>query len=158
MPIQRSRISYPWIYRLFFLYIEPLSIFIGAIIAFFFPKTYLEIVHAAHTSQTLPYSRPNAPDTQILLSQLANVYILFALNEALVLRSTSDIQVWRTMQKVLLIADFGHLCIVFGLGTNVRWDAGELSTTDWGKPLLFAGLRIAFLIGVGLESDELWHE
>ncbi len=55
------------------------------------------------------------------IPQLTNVYVLFALNEALVLRSILDIKVWRTIQELLMIVDFGHLCIVFGLGADVRW-------------------------------------
>lgn len=73
-----------------------------------------------------------------LRSQLSKVYVLLALNEALILRSTSDLKVWKTILKALLVADFGHLCIVFGLGIDDRWSVGELSTVDCGKPLLFA--------------------
>lgn len=154
MSLQHLKTPYHWIYSLFFLYVEPLSIFAGALIAFFLPRTYLNIVHANPNSRVLSDAHPIALETRVLLSQLANVYILFALNEALVLRSTSDGKVWRTMQSVLLIADFGHLCIVFGLGGDVWSSIGDLSAADWGKPLLFMTLRIAFLLRIGLNSTK----
>lgn len=87
------------------------------------------------------------------MSQLANLYLLFALNEALVLRCTGDMTVWRTVLFVLLVADFGHLYSVSGHGSWIYWDFARWNAIDWGNVAfvyLGASMRIAFLSGVGL--------
>jgi hypothetical protein len=119
MALRRANPSYPLIYNVCFLYIEPLSIFVGGFIAMFLPSTYLETVHATSTS-AFSGEHQNSPGTQVLLAQWANIYVLFALNEALVFWLTSSHGVWRTMLAVFLLVDFGHLCIVFGFGSDVR--------------------------------------
>ncbi|RYP51404.1 hypothetical protein DL768_003273 [Monosporascus sp. mg162] len=84
------------------------------------------------------------------------MYLLFALNEALVLRSTGDLKVWKTVLFVLLVADFGHLYSVSGLGPNVYWNISQWNPIDWGNlafVYLGASMRIAFLTGVGLGSQ-----
>jgi hypothetical protein len=105
--------SLPLPYRLFFLSIEPLSTIIGAYYAHFRPLEYLQLTHLASTTTPTPLS------TTVVLSQLANLYLLFAINEALVLRCTSDLKVWRTLLFGLLLADLGHLYSVKELGTSV---------------------------------------
>ena len=108
--------SLPLPYRLFFLSIEPISTIIGAYYAHYRPVEYLQLTH-------LPSSPNNtdalATSTTVVLSQLANLYLLFAINEALVLRSTSDLRVWRTLLFGLLLADIGHLYSVKELGWGV---------------------------------------
>ena len=54
------------------------------------------------SSPSNPVTVPTS--TSIVLSQLANLYLLFALNEALVLRATGDLRVWQTVLFVLLVA------------------------------------------------------
>ena len=91
--------------------------------------------------------------TSIVLSQLANLYFLFTLNEALVLRSTADLRVWRTLLFGLLVADFGHLWSLRPLGGQVYWDVRQWGPMDIGNvPVVYLGasLRIAFLVGLGL--------
>ena len=104
--------SIPLAYRLFFLYIEPISALVGAYYAAFKPTTYLDLLSpdsATSPSNTLP-----AP-TLSSLYQLANLYLLFALNEHLVLSSTTSLRTWRTLLFCLLIADFGHLATMVPL-------------------------------------------
>jgi hypothetical protein len=141
-----SELKVPTFYRLFFLYIEPISALVGAYFAHFQPQTYLELTHAASAP---PESIPLG--TQVVLTQLANLYFLFAMNEALVLRSTTDLRVWKTLLFGLLVADFGHLYSVFGLGSEVYWNVQQWSAMDWGNvAFVYAGatLRIAFLLGI----------
>ncbi|KAL8876535.1 MAG: hypothetical protein Q9198_005288 [Flavoplaca austrocitrina] len=139
------------IYRLFFLYIEPLASVVGAYYAFLQPKEYLRL--------TDPSSSPivSVPlSTSIILQQLSNLYLLFALNEALVLRATSDIRVWRTLLFGLLVADIGHLYSVHGLGSAIYWDVLRWNAIDWGNvAFVYAGaaLRICFLAGLGTSSQ-----
>ncbi|KAK6079256.1 hypothetical protein SCUP234_05809 [Seiridium cupressi] len=134
-------------YRLFFLIIEPISALVGAFYAHFRQAEYLTLTHAATVPSSIPVG------TSVVMSQLANLYLLFALNEFLVLRSTADIRVWRTVLFVLLVADLGHLYSVSAVGSRVYWDATSWNAIDWGNvPFVYLGasMRIAFLAGVGL--------
>jgi hypothetical protein len=65
---------------------------------------------------------------------LANLYFVFALNEALVLRATNDRAVWKTFLLGLLIADFGHLYSVKAVGVEVYWRFWE-----WNAMQVFLG-------------------
>ncbi|KAF3064133.1 hypothetical protein GL218_01240 [Daldinia childiae] len=135
----------PLAYRAFFLIIEPISALVGAFFAHFRQDEYLSMTIHTEASVSL--------GTSVVLSQLANLYLLFALNEALVLRSTGDLRVWRTVLFVLLVADFGHLYSVSGLGSWVYWDVTRWNAIDYGNVMfvyLGASMRIAFLTGVGL--------
>ncbi|KAI1108257.1 hypothetical protein F5Y14DRAFT_436940 [Nemania sp. NC0429] len=137
----------PLAYRVFFLVIEPVSALVGAYYAHFRQEAYLRLTHAASAPQTLPIG------TSIVLSQLANLYLLFALNEAVVLRCTSDLGVWRALLLVLLVADLGHLFSLSGGGSRVYWDVASWNAIDWGNvPFVYLGaaMRVAFLSGVGL--------
>jgi hypothetical protein len=137
----------PLWYRLFFLYIEPFSTVIGFYYAFMQQRIYLNLTHLLSAPQSeIPLG------TSIVLSQLANLYLLFALNEALVLRSTTDLNVWRALIVGLLIADFGHLFSVAPLGLQIYWDFFSWNPIDWGNigfVYLGAATRIAFLMGFG---------
>lgn len=87
------------------------------------------------------------------MSQLANLYLFFAINEALVLRSTSDLRVWKTVLFCLLIGDLGHLYTVRELGLPIYWSVSKWNAIDWGNiPFVYLGaaMRIAFLADVGL--------
>ncbi|RDL40468.1 Uncharacterized protein BP5553_00447 [Venustampulla echinocandica] len=144
----------PSIYSLFFLVIEPISALVGAYFAHFQPPTYLTLTHP---SLPTPSGVPLPLSTTIALSQLANLYLLFALNEALVLRSTSDLRVWRTLLFGLLIADFGHLYSVSGLGHGIYWKVTEWNSMAWGNVgFVYVGacMRMCFLAGVGLGTEK----
>lgn len=137
----------PLVYRLFFLFIEPVSALVGAYYAHVRPETYLSLTHAASAPSSIPLG------TSIVLSQLGNLYLFFAINEALVLRSTSDIWVWKTVLLGLLIGDLGHLYSCRPLGLQVYYTVSEWNAIDWGSiPFVYLGasMRIAFLLGVGL--------
>lgn len=139
--------SLPLIYRLFFLIIEPISALVGAYYAHFNQDEYLTLTHAPSALSPLPLG------TTIAMSQLANLYFLFALNEALVLRSTSDLRVWKTVLFCLLIADLGHLYTVRGLGPDIYWSLAKWNAIDWGNiPFVYLGaaMRVAFLANIGL--------
>lgn len=139
-------------YRLFFLTIEPIFALGGALLSYFGPLRYLQLTHPA----SAPSAVANIPlSTQIVLAQLANLYLLFAINEALVLRSTSELKVWRTVLVGLLIADFGHLYSVSLLGLDVYWKVNQWNIMDFGNVgFVYGGaaMRIAFLAGVGLQA------
>lgn len=143
----------PQIYELFFLWIEPLSALVGAYYAHFKPEQYLQLTHAGSAPSSIPLG------TRVALSQLGNLYAFFALNEALVLRSTSDLAVWRTVLFVLLIADLGHLYTVKELGWPVFYDVASWNAIDWGNvPFVYFGaaMRVSFLAGLGLKKTRRW--
>lgn len=142
----------PTTYRAFFLLIEPLFALFGAIFAHFRPLRYLQWTHSTSaplTATAIPLS------TNIVLDQLANLYLLFAFNEALILRSTSDLRVWRTVLLGCLIADFGHLYSVRALGPDVYWKIAQWNMMDFGNVgfvYVGASMRLAFLLGLGLKA------
>ncbi|KAK3940195.1 hypothetical protein QBC46DRAFT_128672 [Diplogelasinospora grovesii] len=139
--------SLPLAYRAFFLLIEPISALVGAYYAHFGQVAYLELTHGVSAPTHVPLG------TRIALSQLANMYLFFAINEALVLRSTSDLRVWKTVLFCLLIGDFGHLYTLRELGPQIYWSVSQWNAIDWGNiafVYLGASMRIAFLADVGM--------
>lgn len=143
----RVPLSLPFIYRLFFLVVEPISVLVGAYYAHFRQDDYLRLSHAASAPSPIPLG------STIAMSQLANLYLFFALNEALVLRSTSDMRVWKTVLFCLLVGDFGHLYTVRELGPEIYWSISKWNAIDWGNiPFVYLGasLRLAFLADIGL--------
>jgi hypothetical protein len=140
------------VYRIFLLYVEPLSTIVGAFYAHFLPRTYLELTDALSAPN---FDKPLPTSTAVVLTQLANLYLLFALNEGLVLRATNDLKVWRVLLFGLLLADFGHLYSVHELGHHVYWRFWTWNAIDWGNVgfvYLGATLRIAFLSGLGVDT------
>jgi hypothetical protein len=139
----------PLPYLIFFLWIEPVATLAGAFYAWLRPTDYLQLTHAASSPGLL--GLPTG--TKVALHQLGNLYLCFALNEALVLRATSDLKVWRTFLLGLLIADFGHLYACFPLGMTTYYDFANWNAMAYGNYLFVycgAATRICFLSGVGL--------
>lgn len=148
MPTARTGVLLPVAYRLFFLLIEPISALAGAFMCQIRQKHYLQLLHdGSSPTSDVPIG------TSVAMSQLANMYFFFAINEALVLRSTWDMRVWRTVLLVLLIADFGHLYSMKELGPLVYYNVTGWNMSDWGNvPFVYLGatMRICFLLGVGI--------
>ena len=143
----------PKLYRFVFLYLEPLSTFAGAIQAHYRQEQYLSLTHAASApGEIIPVS------TSIVLTQLANLYMLLCINEALVLRATSDIKVWKVFLFGLLVADFGHLYSVHLVGSWVYWEFWNWNPIDWGNVgfvYFLALVRVCMLAGVGFREVRL---
>ncbi|KAJ7648627.1 hypothetical protein DFH06DRAFT_1209230 [Mycena polygramma] len=144
----------PLIYKLFFLCIEPISALAGAYYAAFRADDYL-------ADLSLPGGRLESPSlttqNKMVLLQLANLYLLFALNEHLVLSSTNSLKTWRRLLFGLLVADFGHLYSMAPLGAEVFWRVADWNAMVWGSVgFVYAGasMRIAFLAGVGLRAEK----
>jgi len=135
----------PQPYRLFFLWIEPFATAVGAY--------YAALDQTAYMHLTLPSVTTGvAVRESIILYQLANLYLVFALNEALVLRATNDVRVWSVFLFGLLVADFGHLASVTGVGLEVYWRFWEWNSMYWGNlGFVYVGatMRACFLMGVG---------
>lgn len=147
----------PFIYRLFFLYVEPISALAGMYYAAIRPGDYLidlvSPVQSDFSRATLDLDTP----TRMTLFQLANLYLLFALNEHLVLSSTSSLKTWRRLLFSLLVADLGHLATMIPAGTEIFWNVAKWNAMAWGSVgfvYLGASLRLCFLAGVGVKHDE----
>jgi hypothetical protein len=141
----------PFPYIAFFHWIEPVATLAGAFYAFVKPQTYLQLTQASSAPGIL--GLPTA--TEVALRQLGNLYFCFALNEALVLRATTDLRVWRTLLLGLLIADFGHLYSCLPLGLEVYYDVARWNIMDWGSiAFVYCGAttRICFLAGIGMSG------
>jgi hypothetical protein len=141
-------------YTIFFLYIEPISTLVGAYFAHFLPAQYLLLTHS---SSAPPAGEKLPVSTTVPLSQLANLYLLFALNEGLVLRATNDLRVWRTLLFGLLVADLGHLYSVIELGHGTYWQFWMWNAMGWGNVgfvYLGAITRLSFLLGCGVRSPD----
>lgn len=96
----------------------------------------------------------HSPQFTVLLDQLAAVYLLFAFNEAVVLRAAAaDLRVWRALVLGMVLCDVAHL---WAAGRALRGWEGEWRWEDGvnlgmlGGPLV---LRLAFLAGVGMERS-----
>ena len=92
----------------------------------------------------------------IVLYQLANLYFVFALNEALVLRATNDVRVWKVFLFGLLLADFGHLASVASVGLDVYYRFWEWNSMYWGNlgfVYVGAATRLCFLMSVGFAGQ-----
>jgi hypothetical protein len=149
----------PLPYRFFHLYIEPLLLVPGGIyLSLFQPRKFL--LSTTPSALVLPYDpsllepAPITPLIRQLLTNTAGLYILFMLNELLVLRLSNDIRIWRAVVLAMLCCDLVHLWGVWVAGgPEFMLSPGEWRLEDWVNPgLLGAGavLRVCFLAGVGI--------
>ncbi|KAK7453465.1 hypothetical protein VKT23_011738 [Stygiomarasmius scandens] len=156
----------PLFYKVFLLYVEPVSALAGAYYAAFRPADYLRDLTLPQSSaaNAIPSLPVLAPETTAALFQLANLYLLFALNECLVLSSTNSLKIWRRLLFCLLVADFGHLATLIplvtgsGLGWDVYYKFWDWNAMMWGSigfVYLGASTRISFLMGVGIMENSV---
>jgi hypothetical protein len=139
------QLQVPLIYRLSLLYIEPVLALVGAYKLHFAPESYFSY---------MPSSSAYSPQSQIVCTQLAAAYVCFSVIEALVLRSTNDIKVWRSVVLALLLCDIGTAYAAWvEMGGDVFWWPWRWEGMDRATMTLTAGplaVRAAFLLGVGL--------
>ncbi|KAF4442449.1 hypothetical protein F53441_11735 [Fusarium austroafricanum] len=137
----------PFAYRFLFLWFEPFAAFGGSILLWFAPKMFLNTMN--------PVAK-YAPDNKVIYDQVAATYTLFAFNEAVLLRSTNDLRVWRTVLIGILICDALHLYGSWAAIPNAFWNVGTWRWEDWvnlGSLWGQAAVRVAFLMGIGLEGN-----
>ncbi|KLO06585.1 hypothetical protein SCHPADRAFT_686252 [Schizopora paradoxa] len=148
-----------WPYKLFFLYVEPVSALLGALYAGR-PAEYLSLIVPASSPLKTVLSTPSI-EVSISLYQLSNLYLLFALNEHLVLSSTESVRTWKRLLFCLLVADFGHLATNLPLGLPLFWQIQEWNAMTWGSigfVYVGAAMRLSYLFGLGLTSDVIKRE
>jgi hypothetical protein len=145
-------------YTFFFLYLEPISALVGAAAALV-PSVYLSVLDRSSASESSAQTlQTTSRAVSTAITQLANLYLFFAVTETLVLRAARHhVPVWRALLIAMLIADFGHLLAAWRLGMRQYWC---LSEWDWmelgGVGFVYAGAatRILFLSGVGVKLIE----
>src|SRR6266487_3671012 len=121
-----SSSSAAFLYHIYFQSVEPLMALTGAFVTHFTPAQFVNIMSpAAFTIDSIP------PTIQLLLSNLASTYLLFALNEALVLRLSTDLNVWRAVIATYLICDAGHLYAVYASRPDLFWALSRWRSVDW---------------------------
>jgi hypothetical protein len=141
-------------YLFFFLYLEPISALAGAVAALF-PSIYLSFLDPSASESSL---QTTSLAVSTAIAQLANLYLFFALTEALVLRAARHhAPSWRALISAMLIADFGHLLAAWRLGMRQYWSVSEWGWMELGGiGFVYAGAatRIMFLSGLGVKSVE----
>ena len=139
----------PLAYRIFFMYVEPLTALVGSFYAGAFPAQYLAYLTPSPPATPTPPTPPTG--TLVTLYQLSNMFLFCALNEALVLRSTASLRTWRPLLFSLLVADVGHLATLAPLAMEKGWLKVFLAG-DAMFVYAAAGMRIAFLLGLGFSK------
>lgn len=115
----------PLLYRIILLYIEPLFALNGAFMVFFQPAKYADLM----TRSSILYD----PSSQHLYTQIGSLWLLFAFNEAVILRLYDDVRLWKLLCVSMLLSDAGHnWSMVQGLGGWSQWvKVGEWEASDW---------------------------
>jgi hypothetical protein len=138
----------PFIYRLVHLYVEPVFAFLGSVQLLFKPELFFSNV------STRVLSPATLPESRIITDQLGAFMLLFAFNEAVVLRATRDTNVWRLMALGILICDGLHLLAsVRDQGWAYASDPAAWRGLDWvNYGILYVGglLRLCLVLGVGV--------
>ncbi|CZT13382.1 hypothetical protein WAI453_013598 [Rhynchosporium graminicola] len=148
------------LYRIYFLYIEPIFALFGAYLAVFDPSTFLigtlpGTVSRTLTSTTPSNTIPEIPVSPLLQMQLINVgalYILIAFAMGLALRFTRQKNVWFAVLTGMACSDIGHLYAVWLMDPARMAALGAWSWEEWvNYGLLFGGLflRVSFMMGIG---------
>ncbi|PSN65576.1 hypothetical protein BS50DRAFT_497176 [Corynespora cassiicola Philippines] len=138
----------PLPYRLLLTTLEPLLALGGALNATLDPSSFLSTI-----APQVPY----VPASRVVFDQLASCYLLFAFNEAVVLRATRELRVWSVMVAGMLVCDVAHLAAearVYEVRELVdcrTWGKGEWVNLGmlWGC----VWVRVAFLMGVGFQRE-----
>ena len=144
---------FPFIYRFLFLYLEPISALLGTIINILDPLRYLQSLSPAATASS--YS----PLTKPIYDQLAAHLLFFSWSQAVVLRSTNDMKVWKALLFGMFLCDILHLFASYRiLGPEVFFNPTFWRWEDWVNFIMLygpGGLRLAFCAGVGVRKGEL---
>lgn len=143
------------IYTIYFLYFEPIIAFLGGIYGFTNPDQV--ILGATPPILLSSASAPITPLIKLLVSQVSSLYLLFAWNQGIILRVTSDIKVWKALFVGMVISDVGHLFSLCVADPSTFFDVLSWRSTDWineGTLLMGLALRVAFLMGFGVGKEK----
>ncbi|KAG4027242.1 hypothetical protein MFRU_032g01080 [Monilinia fructicola] len=140
-------------YRTFLLNIEPIFALSGAYLSLFHPTKFITSTAPSTLSSTIDIqSSTSDPLIKFLTADIGALYLLFTINEALVLRLTRDYSVWKAVVFAMLVCDLGHLWGVYEADPIGSLDVHGWTSDEWinnGILIFGAVLRIAFLSGLG---------
>jgi len=144
--------SIPFPYRFLFLYLEPAAAFFGTIITIVDPLQYLQSLSPTATvSSYSPLTRP-------IYDQLAAHLLFFSWSQAVVLRSTHDMTVWKMLLFGMFLCDILHLFASYRiLGPEIFFSPSRWRWEEWVNFVMLygpGGLRLAFCAGVGVRRGE----
>jgi len=152
------------IYRIWFLYFEPVAALGGTYLCLFDSDRFLSgtmpLPAYLSAAASPPPNSPNSPNVSVpitpllrlLLTNIGALYLLFAINEGIVLRLTKEKGVWFGIIGAMLASDVGHLYGVYAIAPERVWAVLGWNSDEWvnyGTLIFGALLRAAFLLGIG---------
>ena len=145
--------SPPLAFRIVFLYLEPLLAVNGGILALLYPTSLLSGILPPNTFMSL------TPIHNFLLIHLGSLWLFLGIIEAVVLRLTSDLNVWSAVLGAMLVSDIGLLYApqTISPGWDIYWRADLWTKEDWmniGLSNVLLAMRIAFLMWAWVWRNE----
>lgn len=150
----------PGFYQVLFLYLEPLSMVLPAIVVYGYPGTswfHQQLIPSSQAASQVLDER-----TQMAIWQLANCYFLLSLIEAVVFRAVRDTLPQNPQAQerligaslaVLAVADVTHIAAtIAGLPTDLRFAFTHWNATTHGNVTAVVVLltaRICWFLGIG---------
>jgi hypothetical protein len=141
----------PALYRVPLTTIEPIFAAAGAFTTLTNPASYIHTM----TGATIPHN----PRIAFLFPQLCGAWLLFAFNEAVLLRVLDDLRVWRLLCAGMLLSDipYVHSCAQ-ALGGWAEWvRVSQWGSDEWivmGATLPFILIRLFIVLGLGVKTPE----
>ena len=146
------------IYRIWFLYVEPVAALGGTYLSFFEPNRLLAgimplpaYLAASQSSRNGP-AIPITPVLRMMLINVGALYALYAIIEGVVLRLTKEKSVWWAVLAAMLVSDVGHIYAAYDIAPDrilqvIGWNSDEW--INYGALIFGAVLRASFLLGIG---------
>ncbi|KAL5344076.1 hypothetical protein BJX70DRAFT_393499 [Aspergillus crustosus] len=145
----------PVFYRAVLLWYDPIGALFGCYMNLFAKDTYLN-------SYIPPSLATRDPSHNMIFNQLAAGFFVVATSQAILLRYTSDVNVWKILNGCLLGWDFILLWSLWnGLGVQGRLGPGSWRGEDLMAimPTVFMTLvRGAIVAGIGLNEEKKLKE
>lgn len=136
----------PTIYRVFFIYIDPLIAGSGVFLDFFDPETVIRAGVPPSISQFNPFQH-------FLTHQLGGALSMCIILDLFLLRRTNEVWIWKVQQAGQLVWDLVMLWSTwYALRQQERLDLQKLRGEDWGNIVIVAVctlMRTAFLLNFG---------
>lgn len=144
----------PLFYRLTLTTIEPLFALVGSLLTLLAPENYLRTLTNTHPDSLILYN----PATSFLYTQLCGGWLLFAFNEAVVLRMVDDLRVWTLLCWGMLLSD---ACYCWSCAEAVGGWGRWVRVVSWGledwvvfvTTLWPALVRVCVVMGVGFRRE-----
>ena len=141
----RSHAPIPNFYRVLYTCFDPFNDLVSAYLQFAAPDVMLA---------TLMPDSPRNPAHDALFHQLGGGLLGLAVLQGVLLRYTSDPNVWKIVQAAVLVR---YLSILYGFWYSLErqgkwWTPAAWRASDWvcvGMTGLMAAVRLAFIAGVG---------